>query len=75
MAGLRGEYADIRNNLYSLDSITRQHYTNIYPTLHASRKLNEHNGLQLSYSLRVNLSLIHIYFRTGINQCSSKDSE
>ena len=54
MAGLRGEYADIRNNLYSLDSITRQHYTNIYPTLHASRKLNEHNELQLSYSLRVN---------------------
>lgn len=54
MAGLRGEYADIRNNLYSLDSITRQHYTNIYPTLHASLKLNEHNELQLSYSLRVN---------------------
>lgn len=54
LAGLRGEYADIKNCLFSLDSIATQHYTNLYPTLHASRMLNGHNELQLNYSLRVN---------------------
>lgn len=54
LAGLRGEYADINNHLLSLDSTATQHYANIYPTLHISRKLNEQNELQLNYSLRVN---------------------
>lgn len=54
LAGLRGEYADIRNHLFSLDSIATQHYANLYPTLHASHRLDGHNELQLNYSLRVN---------------------
>lgn len=54
MAGLRGEYADIQNKLFTLDSLSKQHYINIYPTLHTSRRLGEHHELQLNYSLRVN---------------------
>ncbi len=54
LAGVRGEYADVRNKLLSLDSISTQHYTNVYPTLHTSFHLNPHNEIQLNYSLRVN---------------------
>ncbi len=54
MWGLRGEYASISNKLLSLDSTMTQHYINIYPTIHASYKLNAYHDLQLSYSLRVN---------------------
>lgn len=54
LAGLRGEYADIKNHLFSLDSIAAQYYANIYPTLHAAHHINAHNELQLNYSLRVN---------------------
>lgn len=54
MAGLRGEYADIQNKLLTLDSLSTQYYTNLYPTVHTSRRLNDHHELQLSYSLRVN---------------------
>lgn len=54
MAGLRGEYSDIKNHLFSLDSIATQHYANIYPTLHASHRINTHSELQLNYSLHVN---------------------
>jgi Outer membrane receptor proteins, mostly Fe transport len=54
MWGLRGEYALISNKLLSLDSTMTQHYINIYPTIHASYKLNASHDLQLSYSLRVN---------------------
>lgn len=54
MWGLRGEYALISNKLLSLDSTMTQHYINIYPTIHASYKLNAYHDLQLSYSLRVN---------------------
>lgn len=54
LAGLRGENANIKNKLFTLDSISRQNYTNIYPTLHISKKINEQNEMQLGYSLRVN---------------------
>lgn len=54
LAGLRGELADIKNHLFSLDSISTQRYSNIYPTIHASRQLNDNNELQLNYSLRIN---------------------
>jgi len=54
LAGLRGEYADIENRLVSQETTTRQHYANVYPTLHASRSIGGHNELLLSYSLRVN---------------------
>lgn len=54
LAGLRGEYADIENRLVSQGTTARQHYANLYPTLHISRRLNTHHEMQLSYSLRVN---------------------
>lgn len=54
LAGLRGEYADIENRLLSLAQTSHQHYSNIYPTLHVSRRLGTHHELQLNYSLRVN---------------------
>lgn len=54
LAGLRGEYAEIENRLASQGTTARQHYANLYPTLHISRRLNTHHELQLSYSLRVN---------------------
>ena len=54
LAGLRGEYAHIENRLISADTIAKQHYVNVYPTLHLSRQLNAHHELQFNYSLRVN---------------------
>lgn len=54
LLGLRGEHADIDNSLVSQGSSVGQHYTNVYPTLHISRRLGTHNELQLNYSLRVN---------------------
>lgn len=54
MVGIRGEQAQLHNKLLTIDSISNQHYANIYPTLHTSYRLNGHNNLQLNYSLRVN---------------------
>lgn len=54
LAGLRGEYADIRNWLVSEDRDITQSYFNIYPTLHLSRSVGNDSELMLSYSLRVN---------------------
>ncbi|MGI6233307.1 MAG: TonB-dependent receptor domain-containing protein [Prevotella sp.] len=53
LAGLRGEYVSQRSHLYTLDSLTTQHYFNLYPTLHASWHLNKQLTMLLSYSLRV----------------------
>jgi outer membrane receptor protein involved in Fe transport len=53
LAGLRGEYVSQRSHLFTLDSLTRQHYFNLYPTLHASWHLNKQQSLLFSYSLRV----------------------
>lgn len=54
LAGVRGEYADISNNLISKGQNAAQSYFNIYPTLHLSRAMGESNELMLNYSLRVN---------------------
>lgn len=52
-AGLRVEQAMIRSNLVTKDSLIRNDYFKIYPTLHLAYKLK--NGeLQLNYSKRVN---------------------
>lgn len=52
-AGLRGELANIKGNLVTRDSLIKNDYAKVYPTLHLSYKLN--NGeLQLNYSKRVN---------------------
>ncbi|MDO4159511.1 MAG: TonB-dependent receptor [Prevotellaceae bacterium] len=54
LGGLRGEYVDIKNHLYTLGLTNCQYYANLYPTLHISRKLSQQHELQLNYSLRVN---------------------
>jgi outer membrane receptor protein involved in Fe transport len=51
-AGLRGELANIKANLVTRDSLIKNDYAKVYPTLHLAYKLN--NGeLQLNYSKRV----------------------
>lgn len=54
LAGVRGEYADIRNDLHSDRNILRQHYFNVFPTLHLSHPVGTACEAMLSYSLRVN---------------------
>lgn len=52
--GVRPEMTWTRSELFSLDSVVNNNYFMVYPTLHTSYKINGHNELQLSYSLRVN---------------------
>lgn len=54
LAGLRGEYADIRNRLLSTGENLAQNYFNLFPTLHVSRPVSSAGELMMSYSLRVN---------------------
>lgn len=54
LAGMRGEYASIRNDLHTLDRDMRQNSLNLYPTLHVSRLIGNDSELMLSYSMRVN---------------------
>lgn len=54
LAGLRGEHADIRNDLHSGGVASRRHYLNIYPTAHISYPLMNASEVSLSYSMRVN---------------------
>lgn len=54
LAGLRGEYADIRNKLISRNRSLTQNYYNLYPTLHVSRPVGNAGELMFNYSLRVN---------------------
>lgn len=53
-AGLRGEYAVVRNKLVSQKQSLEQSYANLYPTLHFSRPVGTGQELMLNYSLRVN---------------------
>lgn len=54
LLGLRPESMMIKSQLFSLDSIVKNNYFMIYPTLHTSYQLSEHHEFQLNYSLRVN---------------------
>lgn len=54
LAGLRGEYADICNDLHSRTKDLYQHYFNVYPTIHISHPVGSESEAMLSYSLRVN---------------------
>jgi hypothetical protein len=51
--GLRAEQANIKGNLVTRDSLIKNDYTKVYPTLHFAYKLNSAE-LQLNYSKRVN---------------------
>lgn len=44
----------IKSDLHSFDSIVKRNYWMVYPTLHTSYAIDEHNELQFNYSLRVN---------------------
>lgn len=51
MLGVRPELTNICSKL---PENHRQHYFMVYPTLHSSFTIDEHNELQLNYSLRIN---------------------
>jgi outer membrane receptor protein involved in Fe transport len=52
--GLRAEQVNTNGNLVTLDSIIKNNYFKIYPTLHLGYALKEGHELQLNYSKRVN---------------------
>ncbi len=52
--GLRGENAIITSNLINLDSIVKQTYFKLYPTIHLLYEVSNKSEFQLSYSKRVN---------------------
>lgn len=54
LPGVRLEYADIENRLISHCKSIRQHYFNIYPTIHISRQMTPATEILFNYSLRVN---------------------
>ncbi|MGZ8537291.1 MAG: TonB-dependent receptor domain-containing protein, partial [Flavisolibacter sp.] len=53
-AGLRSEAVFTKGHLIDLDSVVKNNYFKIYPTIHLSYKLKEDKELQLNYSKRVN---------------------
>lgn len=52
--GIRGEFANIGNDLHSDNKDIRQHYFNIYPTFHIAHPIGDMSEAMFSYSLRVN---------------------
>lgn len=54
IGGLRGEQSYIKSKLITLNQNVPNNYTNLFPTLHTSYKLNSKNELQFNYSLRIN---------------------
>jgi outer membrane receptor protein involved in Fe transport len=53
-AGLRGEQVNLKGNLVTIDSLIKNNYFKLYPTLHLSYEINDDNELQLNYSRRIN---------------------
>ncbi len=53
-AGLRGELVNIKGNLVTLDSLIKNNYFKLYPTLHLSYEIDDDHELQLNYSRRIN---------------------
>ena len=53
MAGMRAERALITSNLVTLDSIVKNNYFSLFPTVHVTYTLNRENEVRLSYSRRV----------------------
>ena len=53
LAGLRGEQSYITSDLVTRDSLLKNSYAEIYPTLHLSYRLSGSAELQLNYSRRV----------------------
>ena len=53
LAGLRAEQAFLNANQVTTDTVIKNRYFRIYPSLHFSYKLTEENELQLNYSHRI----------------------
>lgn len=54
MLGIRPEMMNISPTLNHKSTVEGQHYFMVYPTLHTSYAIDDHNKLQLNYSLRIN---------------------
>lgn len=54
LLGIRPELMNITSYLIHHSTFNTQHYFMVYPTLHSSYTLNDHDELQLNYSLRIN---------------------
>ena len=52
--GLRAEQVNINGNLVTIDSLIKNNYFKLYPTLHLSYEIDDDNELQLNYSRRIN---------------------
>ncbi len=53
-AGLRAEQVNINGRLVTIDSLIKNNYFKLYPTLHLAYNFNDDNELQLNYSRRIN---------------------
>ena len=51
--GLRMEITDLRTELLQNNEVNNKNYTNLFPSLHLTYKLNDTKSLQASYSRRV----------------------
>jgi outer membrane receptor protein involved in Fe transport len=54
MGGVRGEYSDITMRQKTVGTVTPNHYSNFYPTLHTAYRFNDRNEMQFNYSMRIN---------------------
>ncbi len=54
LVGFRAEQAYINSYLVSLDSVVKQDYFKLYPSVHLSLETGENSEMQLSYSKRIN---------------------
>ena len=52
-AGLRMEHTDLRTELVNTSEINDLQYSNLFPTLHTSYKVNEKLSMQAGYSKRI----------------------
>ncbi len=53
-AGIRAEQVNLKGNLVTIDSLIKNNYFKLYPTLHLSYEIDDDNELQLNYSRRIN---------------------
>ncbi len=53
LAGLRGELTNTSANLVTKNTVLKNQYNRLYPTLHTSYKISEKHELQLNYSHRI----------------------
>ncbi|OFY28502.1 MAG: hypothetical protein A2275_19185 [Bacteroidetes bacterium RIFOXYA12_FULL_35_11] len=52
--GLRAEYTIVNSDLKTTNIKSNDEYIGLFPSVHVTRKINEQNDIQISYSRRVN---------------------